>query len=140
MGDPIDPTRPATDKSAWGRAFTLIEDRVDEAYRKRFNNKPADPISVTYSAYKSDDDGIPIDNLDEVPVQGRVKFVAEPDSWSTERYESSVVESPTWLEITLIADDMIKTIEDFHHIFLENIRHTKTELDGTKIYCFIMGS
>lgn len=128
------------DKSAWGRAFTLIEDRVDEAYRKRFNNKPADPINVTYSAYKSDDDNIPIDNLDDVPVQGRVKFVAEPDSWSTKRYESPVVESPTWLEITLIADDMIKTIEDFHHIFLENIRHAKTEEDGTKIYHFIMGS
>jgi hypothetical protein len=128
------------DEKAWDKAFNAIEERVDAAYQNRFNNKPSEPLSVTYSAYKSDDNDIPIDNLDEVPVEGRVKFVAEPDSWSTKRYESSVVESPTWLDIALLADDMIKTIEDFHHVFLEAIRHVKTEADGTRIYHFTMGS
>jgi hypothetical protein len=127
-------------ESAWSKAFNAIGDRVEAAYQNRYNNKPSEPLSVTFSAYSTDGDDIPIDNLDKVPVAGRMKFVAEPDSWSTKRYESPVVESPTWLEIVLLADDMIKTIEDFHHVFLENIRHARTEADGTRIYHFTMGS
>jgi hypothetical protein len=37
-------------------------------------------------------------------------------------YVSPIVTSPTWLEIVVLADAMIKTTGDYHHQFLEGVR------------------
>lgn len=119
-----------TDKEI-GAALNSIQQRVGEAIEDGDRR-------VYYSAYDSDDRGVPIDNLDQVAVEGRVKFVAEP-GWSHEgrRYESQEVENPTWLQVAVLANDMILVVDDYHHRFLEGVY-----ADGKKpgVYHFLMGS
>jgi len=82
-----------------------------------------------------------IDNLDEVPIEGRVKFI-DPYAWVQDGhkpYESEVVESPTWLEICQLMNDAINTTGDTHHIYLEDIKVVKVE-DGVQIAHLLTGS
>jgi hypothetical protein len=93
-------------------------------------------VHVFYSAYKSDANDVPIDNLDDVPVVGKVQFVQKSDEGN---YKSEVAFSPTWLQICVFAEEMIRATGDYHHVFLENVR-----LDGhwedVWVYKFSMGS
>lgn len=96
---------------------------------------------VQYSAYQTKDD-IPIDNLDSVAIEGKVRFVHRDDyHWGNgSTYKSEIVENPTWLQVCALADAMIKETEDFHHVFLEDIEITETDSEGVKICRFGMGS
>ncbi|MEQ8785062.1 MAG: hypothetical protein RIC55_02130 [Pirellulaceae bacterium] len=123
------------------------ENHLDE-FGKRMNainGRIAERIEgervVCFSAFPSDDDRLPIDNLDDVPIQGKVIFRAEADDFWGEGhdYESDVVDSPTWLEVAVLADEMIKTTGDYHHQFLERVRVIDEE-DGVKVARFSMGS
>jgi len=95
---------------------------------------------VYYSAYESDPDGIPIDNLDTIPVLGKVMMVEQGDEF----YRSKILESPTWLDLCVAANDMIIATEDKHHIYLEGVMATPKTLflenNEVKILRFIMGS
>ena len=77
------------------------------------------------------------DFLDFVAVEDEVKFVEKTDGfWGEGKdYESPVVKDPTWLQVTLLADEMIRTTGDKHHIFLEAIREVEPG-----VYEFRMGS
>ena len=108
---------------------------------------------VSYSAYEDY-----TDNLDEVAVEGRVQFIEEIDTpneigmvmgnvpYDTRKnYISPVMENPTWLEVALLANDMINETGDNHHIFLEAIypddtKFTLDEKSFVKFYRFAMGS
>lgn len=67
-------------------------------------------------------------------------FVSEDftDSPGTD-YTSPIVENPTWLQVAILANEMIKTTGDTHHIFLESIQLVKEE-NGIKQMEFWMGS
>ena len=101
---------------------------------------------VYYSAYESDPDGIPIDNLDTIPVLGKVMMVEQGDEFfgSGKGYRSKILESPTWLDLCVAANDMIIATEDKHHIYLEGVMATPKTLflenNEVKILRFIMGS
>ncbi len=117
---------------------TEYGDRLDQVHAKiaaRLGEKPV----VFYSAYKSDDRDLPIDNLDEIAIEGRVKFRVEHDSGEGDAYVSPVVDSPTWLDVAVLANEMIKTTGDNHHQFLENVCVLR-ESGGVKIARFSMGS
>lgn len=107
-----------------------------KAMHDRIADKLGRPPVVYYSAYRTKD-CLPLDNLDEVAVEGDVKFVAnyEPFWGSGSPYESPVVSSPTWLDVAVLCDDMIRTTGDYHHHFLEGITLND---DGTAK--FMMGS
>lgn len=108
--------------------------------------------SMYYSAYpstkgKTGDDKY-VNNLDEVAVQGPCIFVSAYDRpvdkapWSKHRsYVSSVMESPTFLDIALTVDDMLETTGD-HHTFFENVERgpDEEEFYGIPVYHFVMGS
>ena len=100
---------------------------------------------VYYSAYE-DKDGIPIDNLNEIPVPGKVMFVEQGDTFygSGKSYRSKILDSPTWLEICVVANEMIIATKDMHHIYLEAVHATPKTLfqdnDEVKILRFSMGS
>ncbi len=96
---------------------------------------------VYYSVYPTKND-LPIDNIDDVAFEGKGILVAEKDSfWGDgERYESEVVENPTWVQISVLANAMIKTTGDYHHNFLEGIQRTEKTKDGITIFEFAMGS
>ena len=108
---------------------------------------------VLYSAYDNY-----TDNLDKVAVEGRVQFFEECDDpnemgfvmgnvpYDTRKdYRSPIMENPTWLEVALLANDMINCTGDNHHVYLEAIRpsDTKFTLDDKSfvtVYRFSMGS
>lgn len=116
--------------------------------RKEHNSKFYDTIAkelerigceyVVYSAYKEDGSGKYINNLNEVAIEGKVRFLQYADEyWGEGRGGdfTCTIKDPTWLELCIAADDMIQKTQDFHHVFLEGVYQRK---DGT--YEFIMGS
>jgi len=103
-----------------------------------------DEFFVYYAAYRTVDD-LPVDNLDEVAVDGQVRFVMDADSFyggsTSKAYRSAVVESPTWLQVCCMAEAMIYKTRDTHHVFLEGIDKCKLQPDeGVIYYEFAMGS
>ena len=108
-------------------------------------------MRVYYSAYKTDSDGNPINNLRDVAVEGKVILTQGHDEfWGDgEPYQSDVIENPTWLDLAILANDMIEMTGDYHHIFLEKVYPVRVAdlntyepkvVDGVQFYEFCMGS
>lgn len=112
--------------AAMGEIHRKMEDRIEGH------------IMVFYSAYGDEDK---IDNLDEVAIKGKAILL---DGHPTTRYESEVVENPTWLDLCVLANAMILKTGDHHHVHFENVRldekMTARRKDGVKVYHFCMGS
>ena len=87
-----------------------------------------------------------IGDLHNVPVQGEFVINKHYDEFWAQNvngadYISEVLNSPTWLELCVIANQMMEVTKDFHHVFLESINDTgNTDANGVKIYTFFMGS
>ncbi len=120
-------------RSEYGKRLDQIHARVED----RIGEMPL----VFYSAYPIESADLPVDNLDDIAVDGRVQFSAEHDPFFGEgrAYRSSVVNSPTWLEVAALANEMIKTTGDLHHQFLEGISMVR-ETGELKEMRFLMGS
>jgi len=121
-------------KTAADLALDAMEEKIARAIKGK--------VYVTYSAYEDadDDDDTPIDNLDEVAVPGKVILIGERDEYRSTDYRSEVLENPTWLQVAVCANDMIKKTRDYHEChFLEYLEEKGTEGDVT-IYKFEMGS
>jgi hypothetical protein len=120
-------------KDNWGNAWEKIENRIAAAIDGE--------MLVSYSSYDEDDEDNPVDNLDEVAAKGKIVFVElHDDFWGVGKdYRSEVLKNPTWMQVALCANEMIKTTGDQHHVFLEGIQKIKEE-DGVSIYKFLMGS
>ena len=117
----------------WEEMYEKIQEKVVDVIE-------GEPF-VSYSAYKTDLNGIPTDNLELVVIKGNVQFFQKHEIfWGEGKdYMSPVISNPTWLQITILANDMIKITGDKHHIFLENFDIIKEE-NGIKQVEFIMGS
>lgn len=122
------------------KTFDKMERRVAKAIKA---SNPKQKVRVIYSAYKSDKDDEPIDNLDEIAAKGKVVLVQEADEFwggpSSKPYRSPVLENPTWLQVAVCANEMIETTRDGHHVFLEGLYKGKREGD-VMVYEFAMGS
>ena len=109
------------DDSAFCTITDTIELKVENAIRASGRRK----VFVYYSAYPTDKDDNPIDNLDKIAIQGKAILLAARDDFyggkRSKNYRSPVVENPTWLQIAVLANDMIRTVRDSHHCFLENV-------------------
>lgn len=77
-------------------------------------------------------------DLDEVAIKGKVRFI-ETLAWGTKPFISKIVESPTWLDVCKVAQEMIDYTGDNHHIFLEEIP-VVGKTNEFKICHFGMGS
>lgn len=55
------------------------------------------------------------------------------------KYKSAVLEGATYLEMAVLANDMIGYTKNYHNIFLENITYV-CEKNGIEVYTFTMGS
>lgn len=119
----------------------------DEAF-ERMNNRIRQSIDgesyVVYSAYDTNDDDIPIDNLDELAIEGNVRFYQRYNAhWDStgkgQDYKSHVIKDPTWLDVAKLCNEMIKITGDKTHVFLEGIHYGRQEQDYMLI-SFTMGS
>ena len=115
------------------RRLTAIEHRLKKAIIGK--------CRVEYSAYPTDDNELPVDNLDDRAIDGRCRFVQEhdPSFGKGDDYLSREVANPTWLEVAVLANEMIEVTGDHHHVFLEGLTILGEEM-GLKIVQFEMGS
>ena len=110
---------------------------LDKYLIDRLKQKTKKKILVKYSNYNTDKNNIPINNLDDIAVKGSVKFYQKKDKLYGENskdFESKIIKNPTWFDIILLANDMIHTTKDNHHIYLEGIKKKNNK------YYFNMGS
>lgn len=106
-----------------------VYDRICAAIKERGVSKMN---NVIYSVFG--DDGMPLDNLDEVAVRGPVRFVRDG-------YISNVMIDPTGLDVAVVANDAIEFTEDYHHVFFEGLSPTnKRDENGVPYVHIIMGS
>ena len=132
-----------TDMREWSR----MNDQMRTAVLDELGSVKYERARVYYSAYPVTDNGVPINNLNDVAVEGKCVFVQEYESFwdNIDRgpagtdYVSMVKENPTWLEVAVMADDMMGVTGDHHHQFLESIRQIDS-VDGVKTMTFFMGS
>lgn len=127
----------------YGQVSDAMHAKVEAAIRA---HNPDASVHVYYSAYKSKPNGTPIDNLDEQAAAGPVILVqaGEYDEEGLGDYESPVLESPTWLMVSVHFNDAIVRTGDYHHSFLEGLyldkKATAARGDGVKVYRFATGS
>lgn len=116
-----------------------ITSRVRKAIKESGQKK----VYVCYSAYKLDDNDEPIDNLDEIAFHGKAILTSDADEFfggeKSKNYRSEVIENPTWLQVAVLANAMIRRTRDTHHCFLEGLSVVDKKGDVT-ILDFLMGS
>jgi hypothetical protein len=115
----------ADSDKAHAAAFDAIQSRV----RAHVNQK----CFVVFSGYKCDQDNVPIDNLDEVPISGNVKIRASRERLASgnpkKDYESEVIQNPTWLDLCAIANAHLVQRVHRREIYLESANVVGTEGD-----------
>lgn len=101
-------------------AFDRVSDQVHKRIKEQLGNKK---MYLVYSAYDFDENGDPVDNLDKVALEGTVRFYNRPSGDPRgKNYFSEPVTDPTWLQVAVLANEMIKTTRFFSHKFLEGVR------------------
>ena len=117
------------------------EDRRRDAIQERVEAVIGTGCEVKFAAYRMDSDGMPIDNLDDVAVSGSVSFVQDHDPFWGEgkAYRSKTVTDPTWMDVTVLANEMIAVTGDRQHCYLEGFTRLRNE-DGIDILELDMGS
>lgn len=68
--------------------------------------------------------------LHDIAIEGRCIIVDEGDEyWANGReyqsYQSAVLVDPTWEDLVGIANEVIRTTADWHHVFLETLEERK---------------
>ena len=103
-----------------------------QVIQKQIKDYIGNDCAVIYSNYELDENKNPVNNLDTIAVEGKAIFVLSD-------YMSNMVENPTWLEVTKIANQAIKATETVDHIYLEGLDKVYTQKD-TNVYKLSMGS
>ena len=122
--------------------FEAIQARVIEAIEEAGDEHHG----LIYSAYEMDGDDLPVDNLDHVAIDGECRIVQKHDllkgAWGEggSDFESETLNSPTWLELCVVANRMLDTLQDFHHCYLEDVAQADEQEGAVLIWELVMGS
>lgn len=93
-----------------------------------------------YDAFPWTADGLPIDNLHEVAVNGRCRIVQQANAkLKTQFFLSKELSSPTWLDVCVVADDLLRQTNDMRWVFLEALTILRHE-DGVAVVELDFGS
>lgn len=117
---------------AWEAADGAIQERLQQA----LESEPE--VRIRFAAYDEDDNGLPIDNLDDVAYVGTVQF-EEIDEGDGECYTSARLSNPTWIDIARAANTMLLTLNYTHHVYLEGIEVSPGD-DEADLGEFLLGS
>jgi len=79
-------------------------------------------------------------NLNKIPIKGNILIIDHGHniSGNGKPYASKILESPTWLEICKIANDLINTTGTYFFKYLHDICVVQ-DLGNIKICCLSMG-
>jgi hypothetical protein len=112
-------------------------DRINARVEARFPDG-----AITYSAYPEDENGLPIDNLDEIAINGRCYLKATYNSfWGKGKdYLSAELNNPTWWHVLECANASVAVTGDEHHVFLEGVDETGDKHKGVPVYEMQFGS
>ena len=120
--------------------FRHVGEKISQALKGRLP-EGSEPI-VRYAAYPGD---VPVDNLDEVAVEGKVCFVQLSDvvceiCGPGQEYTSEELESPTWLQVAVLAEEMIRSTGNRQHpVLLGVMEGYEPPEDGITYMSFKMG-
>jgi hypothetical protein len=98
---------------------------------------------VKYAVYEWDENYLPIDNLDNIAEHGRVYFEENPTEdpdFPKPVWRSKILENPTWLQLAILANEMMITCGYEEHVYLEGVFEAGEESDGTRRLFFVLGS
>lgn len=138
-GDPEEQEEGADDADGAAEADLKAWEARDDAIQARLAAQIAGEVRVIYAAAPIDAEELPLDNLDEVAVRGQVRFV-EVDAQDGERFESEVLEDPTWMQVAVLANRMMCELKYDHHVFLEDIEIVRRPKGKPKVAAFLLGS
>ena len=103
------------------KAYASASDAIQNRIRARVGRK----CFVVFSAYKLDADKVPIDNLDDIPIVGKLMIRGKRhrihNGQASKDYESPVMDGPTWLDLCVIANDQMAATRDRDRRYLEHI-------------------
>jgi hypothetical protein len=108
----------------YDRAAGVIQKRVKAAVGRK--------CLLTYEAYDLDAAGLPRDNLDEPCWQGRCRIVGE-ETDDTPAFRSAELHDPTWLQVAVIANQMLCMRPATEHRFFEGIAEMGVEQDVAEL-------
>lgn len=114
-----------------GMSYEQIINSIDNKVNKAIKLLTKEDVSVVYAAYSTDEWDKPIDNLKDIPIHGKVKFI-------NDEFESQILDSPTWLVIAIIANKMLNKIGDYQNKYLKDVEVIENK-NGIFITKFIMG-
>ncbi len=117
---------------AWDKAYGAIKAKI----AAKLGKTPC----IHYELGGEDENGIPIDNLDDVAFEGKVCFIEIRDYAS---YVSPIIVNPTFLDVAVHCHAAMRKMGDKHHIFLSGagiIGHQYTDGSGFKLVGFSMES
>lgn len=122
--------------------YVKASDLIDKRVHDHILQHDTAEIKLSYSCYETDERGVPIDNLDEIAIEGKAIIIQLSDykEENFEDYESPVVENPTWLDMCVLFNQAISKTGDDHHCFLEGVYETSSTRDGIPVYRFATGS
>ena len=122
-------------------------DKVRSAMGEKISKRIGENHDVEYCCFVENDEGVIVDNLDQVAINDLVVFVAEPDDcWDDDAqgaFQSPCLDLPTWMDLCVTLQEQISFSSDTGHIAFEDILHTGTmKVDGKRvqIYQFVLGS
>jgi len=125
-----------------------IENRTatQSVYDAMYNQVEEDcepPCHIEFSAYPNDDNDVPINNLNDVAIKGRVVLMDDGHGgFDGGSYVSAIIEDPTWIQLCYLFNESVKITKDFHHRFLEGVQHDPKVVreDELMVYRFCTGS
>lgn len=122
-----------------------VRNEIDAAVEAACMAAGSKRVHVEYAAYNTDEEDCPINNLDAIAVPGPCVLMAERNEyWGGEpskAFYSPLLHDPTWLQVCVYANQMIRRTRDRHHVYLESLELVKlTYDDGVPRYRFVMGS
>ena len=124
------------EKNSIVNMHATTQDQAIEKIHMRVRSAIKGECFVRYDLFNYDDDDESIDNLDEIAIQGKVRAIDE----IYDSYVSEVLNNPTWLELTIEANNMIISSKDHHHRYFEGIEVLEETSDGIKVLSLILGS
>ena len=99
--------------------FNQKADRIQQRVRDHIGEHTL----VRFEAYEKDADGLPVDNLDERVIQGRAQFmkVNAVKGYGHWDYVSPIQKNPTWMQVCVLANEMLLKTDDRQHVHLEGL-------------------